>query len=115
MVLDLSKLLSLLCSIVALYWTTVSAFFVPGARWQDRMLAALLRLTIAGCVCFASGLLFSWPARANPDADTPLSSTLPVRLFFCAAAGIVVLFALSWLLTCGRPCYVGMNRNCLCS
>ncbi len=104
-----------MCSILALYWTAVSAFFEPGTRWQARLVAALLRLTIAGCICLGSGMLFTWPAKTNPDAGLRLMATLPVRLFLWATAAFVVLFALSWLLTCGTPCYVGVNRNCLCT
>jgi hypothetical protein len=107
MVLDLGKLLSL-------YWTTVSAFFEPGSRWQERLLAALLRLTIAGCVCFASGLIFCWPAKANPDAGQALTATLPVRMFFWGAAAIAALFAVSWYLVCGAPCLPSIVHACVC-
>jgi hypothetical protein len=115
MLLDLGKAVSFFAGLLSLYWTTASAFFMTGTRWQDRLLAAGVRLVIAGCVCFASGLIFSWPSKGNPDAGMALVATLPVQLFLWFAVGGAVLFAVWWLLSCGGPCYVGVNRNCLCT
>lgn len=79
----------------------MSAFFEPAAPWQERMLLALPRVAIAACICCASGMIFAWPTRENPDADLRLTSTLPVRLFLWAMPGIGLLFALGWYLMCG--------------
>jgi cation transport ATPase len=98
MVLELSKALSFFASILSLYPVMLSAFFVPGSHWQDRLAMSLLKIALAACICFASGLLFVWPSQTNPEAGHPLMSTLPVRLFFCALAGMAVLFVLSWYL-----------------
>ena len=59
----------------------------------------VLKLALAACVCFLSGMLFTWPTRTNPDRGLALNSTLPVRFFFWSAAGIAVLFCCSWYFT----------------
>lgn len=59
---------------------------------------AAFKLLAAAAICFYSGMVFSWPSRTNPTALRPITSTLPVRLFFWAFGGIAVLFTLSWYL-----------------
>jgi hypothetical protein len=92
--LEIGKALSFLTSILSLCALMASAFFVPGSRWEDRLVGSLLRIALAGCVCFASGLLF----RSAEQVDGPVTRTLPVRLFFWTLAGMTLLFALSWYL-----------------
>ncbi len=98
MLLELGKVLSFFLSILALGQLMMGAFFVPGTSWQDRLAASLLRIAFTACVCFASGLLFTLAARAHGAAPPALTATLPVKLFFCAVAGMALLFALSWYL-----------------
>jgi hypothetical protein len=98
MLLELGKLVSLLLSILSLDALLASAFFVPGSRWDDRLLNSLTRIVLAACVCFASGLLFNHRQRENTEAGTDILHTLPVRLFFWALAGMALLFTLSWYL-----------------
>ena len=99
MLLDLSKALSFFASIVVVYHAAIHIFFVPGAKWEERLALALLKLALAACVCFLSGMIFTAPARSNPDRALALTSTLPVRFFFWSAAGIAVLFFCSWFFT----------------
>src|ERR1700761_3862258 len=94
MLLEMGKAVSLLMSILSLCAVLASAFLTPGARWEERLIASLLRIALAGCVCFASGLLFR---TAEPE-DASVTQTLPVRLFFWALAGMTVLFVVSWYL-----------------
>jgi hypothetical protein len=110
MLLELSQLVSFLLSILSLYWVTISAFFVPGSRWQERLTVALLRLALSACICFFSGLLFSWPSRARRQRPT-LVSTLPVQLFFWALAGIAVLFFSSWYIA-SSSCSINAIYDC---
>ena len=98
MLLEVSKAMSFLLSILSLYPVMMSAFFVPGARWEERLALAVYKIALAGCVCFASGLLFSWPSLENVKAESSLLSTLPVRMFFWALAGMALLFLASWYL-----------------
>ena len=112
MFLELGKAVAFLLSILSLYWVAISAFFVPGSRWEERLYFAAARVLIAACVCFASGLLFTWPVKSNPDRDVPLMSTLPVKLFLWGMTGLVVLFAATWYLRCGGPWYGTVNRDC---
>ena len=98
MFLDLAKALSFFLCILALYHASIHAFFVPGARWEERMLLALVRLVFAACVCLLSGLLFTWPVRSNPDRFQKLTATLPVRLFLWSSLCLVALFLSSWYL-----------------
>ena len=96
--LELAKAVSFLICILSLYWAGFSAFFVPGSRWEERMWVAGFKLLAAAAICFYSGMVFSWPSKANPTAFQRLTATMPVRLFFWALAGIAVLFVLSWYL-----------------
>ena len=96
--LELAKAVSFLICILSLYWAGFSAFFVPGSQWEERMWVAGFKLLAAAAICFYSGMVFSWPSKANPTAFQRLTATMPVRLFFWALAGIAVLFVLSWYL-----------------
>jgi hypothetical protein len=98
MLLDLARALSFFLGIVSLYAAAISAFFVPGSHWQERLVIALLKLGFAGCICFFSGLLFAWPSRSAKHLGPPLISTLPVRVFLWSLACIAVLFIGSWFL-----------------
>ena len=94
MLLEIGKAVSLLMSILSLCALLESAFLVPGAGWEERLAGSLLRIGLAACVCFASGLLFR---SAEPD-PAPITRPLTVKLFFWALAGMAVLFVLSWYL-----------------
>jgi hypothetical protein len=111
MLLDLSRAASFFLSILTLYWVTISAFFAPGTSMEDRLITALLRLALAACVSFLSGLLFSWHSRAHCESRQRLASTLPVQLFFWALAGIAVLFLSSWYLAT-YPCSINISHDC---
>ncbi len=110
--LELSKALTFFAGIVSLYSAAIYAFFDPAARWEERLWVVLSKLVIAACVCFGSGLLFCWPSRSNPDAEQSLTSTLPVRMFFWAAAGIGVSFVAFWYLVTAAPCIATVSRSC---
>jgi magnesium-transporting ATPase (P-type) len=92
--LELGKAITLIMSILSLYALLVSAFFVPGSAWDERLVNSLLRIALAACMCFASGLLF----RSSEPDEPPVTRTLPVRLFLWAVAGMALLFFLSWYL-----------------
>jgi hypothetical protein len=102
MLLQIGKAVSFILSLLSLHAVLVSAFFVPGSRWQDRIFASLSSLLLSGCICFASGLLFCMAdesRRAKPQLPEPhLTDTLPVRIFFWAVGAMAVLFLLSWYL-----------------
>lgn len=82
MFLELGKAVSFMLSILSLYPVLVSAFFVPGTRWEERLSLAMVRIALAGCVCFLSGMLFCGGERHRRDAGQTLMRTLPVRMFF---------------------------------
>src|SRR5580698_4283465 len=98
LLLEIGKVVSLLLSILSLYSLLVGAFFVPGSYWDERLVNSLERIVLAGCICFASGLLFNWPGYRDCEADSDVTRTLPVRLFFWTLLGMALLFALSWYL-----------------
>ncbi len=98
MLFDLGKALSFFLSILSLCPVVVSAFFVPGTRWEDRLSLSLARIVLAGCVCFASGLLFLREDKSGRAVDEALMATLPVRVFFWTVATVAVLFVVSWYL-----------------
>lgn len=96
MLLDLTKALSFFACIVVVYHAAIHTFFVPGAKWEERLALALLKLALAACICFLSGMVFTFPTQSNPDRTLALTATLPVRFFFWSAAGMAVLFFCSW-------------------
>jgi hypothetical protein len=98
MLLDLGKSLSFLAGLLSLFPLLFSAFFVPGTHWQDRILLSLDKAAISACLCFMSGLLFSISTRTSSHRHPPVMSTLPVRLYFGALGGMILLFAASWFL-----------------
>jgi hypothetical protein len=108
MLLEIGRALSFLVSLLSLYPVLVSAFFVPGSHWQERVESSLLYIAFSACLCAVSGLLFTWPSPANAEAGQPLLSTLPVRMFLLALAGMVVLFAITWYL---EEFYIPLLRN----
>lgn len=110
MLLDLARAFSFLLSILSLYWVTISAFFVPGSRWQERLVLALLHMSLAACICFFSGLLFAWPSQLSRRRE-PIVSTLPVQLFFWTIAGVALLFLGSWYLA-SYPCSINPTADC---
>jgi hypothetical protein len=97
MILDIAKALSFFASMLSLYPVVLSAFFVPGSRWEDRMVVALARVGLAGCISLLSGILFARPWLPSPQGQH-LLATLPVRMYLWTVAGVAVLFALSWYL-----------------
>jgi len=102
MLLELAKAFSFIASLLSLYPAMFSAFFVPGTRWEERLVLSLDTIALSACVCFASGLLYLWPLKSEPAPDLKsepaLLSTPPVQLFFCALAVMAILFVLSWYL-----------------
>jgi hypothetical protein len=96
MILDIAKALSFFLSILCLYPVVLCAFFVPGSRWEDRLVMALAKVALAGCVCFLSGLLFSEPWRIDDEPAEHLLATLPVRMYLWTILGVAILFMLSW-------------------
>ena len=95
---EIGKALSFMLSILSLYPLVVSAFFEPGTHWEERLNMSIMRVALAGCVCFASGLFFYRPARPGEDPGEPLMQTLPVRMFFWTVFGVAIFFFLSWYL-----------------
>jgi len=131
-VFEIGKALSFFLSILSLYPIVGSAFFVPGTRWQDRLTMSLLKIAMAGCICFASGLFFCQPSPAAripgvklPELEKPLTDrlmrTLPVKMFFWTLAGVAVLFFVSWyieeyfvpLMWRNQPHEIGLVLNIL--
>lgn len=98
MLLELGKAVSFLAGILSLFPAMFSAFFVPGAGWQERLSLSFDHIALSACLCFASGLLFAWPAQAHVRVRLSVLSTLPVRIFFLALAGMALLFVASWYL-----------------
>lgn len=110
--LELAKGITFISSILSLYWVAINAFFVPSLHWQDRLFLALAKLVLSAAICLLSGLVFRFPSRSNPDANQPLTATLPVRLFLYAAPALILLFLASWYLVCGAPTFTSHYPAC---
>ncbi|MFT4111937.1 hypothetical protein [Silvibacterium sp.] len=94
---EIGKIASLLLSLLSLESLLGSAFLVPGMGWEERLIRSLSRVVLAGCVCFASGLLFEQRMPGHgPGAG--ILRTLPVRLYLAALIGMAILFLLGWYL-----------------
>ena len=98
MLLEVGKAVSFLVSLLSMFPLLERAFFAPGTRWEERLVPALEQLVLSGCVCFMSGLVFTWPSASNPEAGRSVFRTLPVKLYLWALLGMVLLFLLSWYL-----------------
>ncbi|HTW45472.1 MAG TPA: hypothetical protein VMD58_08000 [Acidobacteriaceae bacterium] len=99
MFLELGKFVTFGASILSLMALLGSAFFVPGAGWEDRLIGSLTYLALAGCLCFASGILFREDAlRHDPESEVTLHSTLPVKLFYWSLGLMALFFLLGWFL-----------------
>jgi hypothetical protein len=93
---ELAKAVALILTIISIYALLGSVFFVPGSPWQQRLLTSIETLAMTGCVCFASGLLFSITTPSVADQEgPPVTRTLPVQLFFWSLGGTVLMFLLS--------------------
>jgi hypothetical protein len=110
--LELTKAATFFACLFSLYWGTLSAFFVLGPHWQDRFFLLLAKLALAAAVCLLSALIFRLPISSNPDANQPITSTLPMKLFFWAAPILLFLFVASWYLTCGAPTFTTHYPAC---
>ncbi|MEO6922319.1 MAG: hypothetical protein ABI142_00700 [Bryocella sp.] len=110
--LEIAKAVSLMLTIVSLYPVLLTAFFEPNTDWHERMIAAGMRLAIAACAAAVGGLIFTWPAKSNPDARVGFFKTLPVQLFLWAVGVIGVLFFAEWYLRCGGATSFHVRRDC---
>ena len=94
---EIARPLSFFVTLLALYPVVVSAFFVPGSRWEDRLILAAARMGLAGCLALVSGILFARPWLYH-DGPRRLLAALPVRIYLWTILGVAVLFLLSWYL-----------------
>jgi hypothetical protein len=93
---ELAKVAALILTIISIYALLVSAFFVPGSPWHQRLLTSVETLAMTGCVCFASGLIFRLSAQsASGQKEPAVMRTLPVQLFFWSVGATVLMFLLS--------------------
>jgi hypothetical protein len=97
MLLEIARPLSFFVSMFALYPVVVGAFFVPGSHWQDRLILALARMGLAGCLALVSGILYSRPWLYE-DGMHKLMTALPVRIYLWTILGVGIMFLLSWYL-----------------
>jgi hypothetical protein len=94
MLLDLGRVISFFLSLFSLFALVDTAFFVTATTWPQRLYASITRVVLAACLALLSGFLFRFHTRPA----IPLSRTLPIRIFLWTLIGVIVLFALAWLL-----------------
>jgi hypothetical protein len=94
---EIARPLSFFVSMLALYPVVLGAFFVPGSQWEDRLILAVARMGLAGCLALVSGILFARPWLYQ-DGMRRLMTALPVRIYLWTILGVAVLFLLSWYL-----------------
>jgi hypothetical protein len=94
MLLDLSRFISFLASVLALFSMMHGALFVTAATWRERLCASLSHVVLAAAISLVSGLLFHYHSRPY----VPVARTLPVTLFFWTFGALLILFPLAWYL-----------------
>jgi hypothetical protein len=110
LLLDIAKALSFFLSLLSLGPVVLSAFFVPGSRLEDRLVLALEKMALAGCVCFLSGILFLKPWQTEEETGKHLLDMLPVKMYLWTVLSVAVLFALSWYLEDFFMPYIWRNQ-----
>jgi hypothetical protein len=106
MALELGRAISFFLSLASLYAVAINTFMVTATHWRTQMPVMFLHLGVAACMCFGSGLLFAYPG------DRPVTSTVPVRMFFWALVILPVIFFLGWYITCGNPLRDSISSTC---
>ena len=62
--LELTKAITFIASILSLYWVAINAFFVPSLHWQDRLFLALAKLALSAAIfCIHPTLYTERPDR----------------------------------------------------
>ena len=110
MLLEIAQPISLLLCILSLFRVFHAAFLAPAVDWDQRIVHSLALLAVSACICAVSGLIFLEAGSAATVESTSLRSTLPVRLFFWSACGIVVLFLTCWYLETHFVLYRDVRR-----
>lgn len=96
MLLDLIRTMTCLGGVLIMAQALIGGLLTPGMLWQERLLFLAGRLVVAGCLCAASGLLFTF-GDSSGMSKRRFRSTLPVRVLLWASLGVTTAFALSWL------------------
>src|SRR6185437_15490202 len=95
MLVEAAKPMALLLCLLSLCAVFSTAFLLPASGLEQRIWNSTLLLSLAGGICFASGMLFR---ETGAEGDEPVMQTLPVRVFCWAACWMVILFLASWWL-----------------
>jgi hypothetical protein len=93
---ELAKFAALLLSILSLDAVLHTAFFEPGRNLRQQLLPSLEMLLLAAALSFASGNLFALWEKQVGERSTPVSRTLPMRIFWWGGSLISLLFAAGW-------------------
>jgi hypothetical protein len=75
-----------------------TAFLIPASDLHETIMDTLEFLALAAGISLTSGLIFRDSTPDSSDSRTPLTSTLPIRLFCWAAGLMLLLFISSWYL-----------------
>ena len=98
---DIAKPIALLLTIVSLYAVFHTAFLAPDYDQLQRIWPSLDLLAVAAAICLVSDWIFRETAGRASYAHTvrdATSTTLPLKLFRWASAGMTALFLASWYL-----------------
>jgi hypothetical protein len=96
--LELGKFVSLLLSILCLYAVFHTAFLTRVDEFHEHILPVLRMFVLAAAACWSSGWIFHrWEQKAGAE-HSRIAGTFPVKIFWWASAGFLILFALSWFI-----------------
>lgn len=93
--LKLAKIVSFyFCTFV--FYVAADHAFDPGVQPGYRARLAFACLLLAACASVFSGMIFIWPSPSNPQRESRLIATLPIRAFVGVSAVLLALFLVSW-------------------
>jgi hypothetical protein len=94
-VLEVAKPVALVLCLLSLCSVFYSAFLIPASAPEQRLLDAVVLLSLAAGICLSSGMLFR---ESTQDGIEPVIRTLPMQMFCWAAGAMVALYVASWYL-----------------
>jgi hypothetical protein len=98
MLLEIVKPIALMLCILSLYAVFHTAFLVPASDLPQRISDSLELLALACGISLTSGLIFRESISKPSTNSVPLSTTLPMQVFYWAVAAMIILFIASWYL-----------------
>jgi hypothetical protein len=106
---EIAKPVTLVSCILSLFAVFYSAFLDFSLDFPGKIYSSLSWLVVAAAISLLSGWIFQ-EAAGRGSAHTSLASTLPLKMFFWASSGMLLLFLISWYLQANCIFYRDVRR-----